>query len=93
MTAVVKNPKAPVAERERALGDLVATLRPAVADLLLEQLDDTALRASAVRGLAGFDRAEVTDRLLSRYATFNDAEKQDAIATLTAREKTALPLV
>lgn len=91
--SLVKNVKLPAAERERALGDLVTTRRPVVADLLLEQLDDSAMRDSAIRGLAGFDRAEVADRLLNRYSTFNDSEKQDAIATLTAREKTALPLV
>jgi putative membrane-bound dehydrogenase-like protein len=90
---VVKNAKTAAAERDRALQALVATKRPAVADLLLDQLNDAALRAAAIRGLAGFDRDEVSGAILGRYAKLNDEEKLDAISTLTSREKTALALV
>ena len=90
---VVQNEKIDAARRERALADLVTTRRPGVADLLLDRLRDAALRASAIRGLAGFDRNEVGTALLEMYPKLNDAEKLDAISTLTAREKTALALV
>ena len=90
---VVKDEKADAARRERALADLVTTRRPGVADLLLDRLNDTALRGSVIRGLAGFDRSEVGNALLGLYSKLNDAEKLDAISTLTAREKTALALV
>ena len=90
---VVQNEKIDTARRERALADLVTTRRPGVADLLLDRLGDGALRASAIRGLAGFDRNEVGTALLEMYPKLNDAEKLDAISTLTAREKTALALV
>src|SRR5205814_938066 len=90
---VVKSEKNDTPRRERALADLVTTRRPAVADLLLDRLNDAALRASAIRGLAGFDRAEVGGTLLGLYPKLNDMEKLDAISTLTAREKTALALV
>src|SRR5262249_28966691 len=56
---VVKDEKLASAVRERALSDLITTLRPAVADLLLERLNDPVLRSTAIRGLAGFDRKEV----------------------------------
>lgn len=88
-----KNTKLDAPQRERALASLVSTKRPAVADLLLDRLNDAALRASAIRGLAGFDRDEVAKEILGRYAKLTDAEKLDAISTLTARDKTALALV
>jgi putative membrane-bound dehydrogenase-like protein len=90
---VVKDEKTKADRRERALSDLVTTHRPAVADLLLERLNDSDLRASAIRGLAGFDRNEVAERLLGLYPKLTEPEKLDAISTLTAREKTALALV
>ena len=90
---IASNAGLETARRERALADLVTTHRPAVANLLLKQLDDAALRATAIRGLAGFDRAEVAERLLSLYAGLTEPEKLDAISTLTAREKTALSLM
>ncbi len=90
---VVKNGKVKVSEREQALAAIVTTRRPAVADLLLDRLNDADLRASAIRGLAGFDRDEVSKEILGRYAKLSDPEKLDAISTLTAREKTALALV
>ncbi len=92
-TQVVKNEKLEASSRERALADLVATRRPTVADLLLDRLHDPILRASAIRGLAGFDRKEVSDRILHQYSSLTDAEQLDAISTLTAREKTAIELV
>lgn len=93
LTEVVKNEKFDIPQRERALADLVTTRRPAVADLLLDRLNDNALRASAIRGLAGYDRAEVSEMVLGRYGKLSDPEKIDAISTLVAREKTALALV
>ena len=90
---VVKDAKVKATEREQALAAIVTTRRPAVADLLLDRLNDADLRASAIRGLAGFDRAEVGKEVLGRYAKLSDPEKLDAISTLTARDKTALALV
>lgn len=90
---VIRDDKVEAARRERALADLVTTHRPAVADLLLDRLKDPVLRASAIRGLAGFDRNEVGPALLAMYSGLQDAEKLDAISTLAAREKTALTLV
>ena len=91
--AISKNKTLDPQERERALADLVTTHRPEVADLLLDCLNEPALRATAIRGLAGFDRAEVGEKLLQLYPTMTDVEKLDAISTLAAREKTALSLV
>ena len=90
---LVKDEKYDAARRERALADLVTTHRLPVADLLLDRLNDVTLRGAAIRGLAGFDRNEVGNALLGLYSRLNDAEKLDAISTLTAREKTALALV
>lgn len=90
---IAKNNKLDTQERERALADLVTTRRPEVADLLLDCLKEPPLRSTAIRGLAGFDRPEVGDRLLRLYDSLSDVEKLDTISTLAAREKTALALV
>jgi len=90
--SIVKDTKLDSQQRERALLDLVTTRRPAVADLLLDRLSDKSLRATAIRGLAGFDRPETGDKILGQYAQLSDAEKLDAVSTLVAREKTALAL-
>jgi putative membrane-bound dehydrogenase-like protein len=92
-TQIVKNETLSAPQRERALAALVATRRPAVADLLLDRLNDSALRGSAIRGLAGFDRNEAIPAILGRYSELNEAEKLDAISTLTAREQSAIALV
>lgn len=91
--SVARDPSRPAAERERAVAALVVSQRPAVADLLLTQLDDAALRGSAIRGLAGFDRDQTSTAILTRYSKLTEAEKLDAISTLTAREKSARALV
>ena len=93
ITKVVMNKTLDPALRERALTDLVTSRRPAVADFLFDCLNDPELRGTAIRGLAGFDRPEVGEQLLKRYPQLKDAEKLDAISTLTAREKTAVVLV
>ena len=90
---VLKNEKLGLPERERALADLVTTRRPPVADLLLDRLSEAALRDSAIRGLAGFDRKEIGGRILGLYSKLSDSEKSDAIATLVAREANALELM
>ena len=90
---VVGNPQIDVATRERALSALVITRRPAVADILRKQLNDPALRASAIRGLAGFDRKETAEQILALYSKLTPSEKTDAISTLVAREKTAAELL
>jgi len=91
--ATARDSRVSAAERERALTALVATRRPAVADLLLDLLDDPGLRASALRGLAGFDRPEVSAAVLSRYSRLTETERLDAVSTLTAREDWARELV
>jgi putative membrane-bound dehydrogenase-like protein len=90
---VVQDKREDGGSRERALSALVSTRRPAVAGLLLASLDDATLRASAIRGLAGFDNDDASSAILKRYAALSDAEKLDAISTLTAREKSAQSLV
>ena len=92
-TNVVKDAMAEAVPREHALQALVATKRPAVADLLLDALNDKTLRAAAIRGLASFDRDEVNAAILDLYPQLDDSEKRDAISTLAARETTALSLV
>lgn len=90
---IVNDARLDAPQRERALASLVITHRPAVADILLGQLNDPALRAFAIRGLAGFDRKETAGRILELYPKLTPAEKMDAISTLVAREKTATDLL
>ena len=89
---VARNDRLELPQRERALAALVTANRPSVADLLLGLLDDSQLRGTAIRGLAGYDREQSAGAILARYSKLNDSEKLDAISTLTAREKSALAL-
>ena len=85
----------PVAARERALRSLVAHKSSEVGDLLLELLDDAALRSNAVRGLAEFQHPQTVNSLLRLYAQAADdaALRQDVVQTLASRKEWAAPLL
>ena len=84
---------APVDERQRAVQALV---EGGVSDLvpqLRQLLDDPPLRATAIRALAAFDELATSQLLVSRYGSFSEAERADAIGTLAARPDSARALL
>ncbi|HEX3146756.1 MAG TPA: PVC-type heme-binding CxxCH protein [Gemmataceae bacterium] len=79
--------------RSTALRTLLRRGKPDLLPILRQLLDDKALRAEAIRGLAAFDDKETSALLLKAYPTLNDVEKEDAVQTLAARPAWALELL
>ncbi|MFO0812278.1 MAG: PVC-type heme-binding CxxCH protein [Gemmatales bacterium] len=83
----------PVEERARCL--TILTQKP-TGDLLptvLELLAEPTMRRAAIKALARFDAEAVYVKLLQLYATATPDEKQDILATLSARPRYARALL
>jgi putative heme-binding domain-containing protein len=76
---------AAAAVRNRALDRLLAKHDAALPPLLLQWVDDDAVRRSAIRGLAEYNHADTPQVLLDRYARWDAATRQDVVQTLSAR--------
>jgi putative heme-binding domain-containing protein len=87
------DPKADVTARRNALQTLIEKRPADLPPLLRELVRDRVLRGLALRGLASYSDAETPALILEHYGSFSDAEKADAIATLTSRPKYALALL
>jgi putative membrane-bound dehydrogenase-like protein len=85
--AAVKSTDAPLERRRRALQTLAAQRRPELRPELRRLLDDPALRLEAIRAVAAFDDESLGAEILGRLATFNQAERTDALVTLASRER------
>jgi putative heme-binding domain-containing protein len=93
LSRLVADRSAKAGQRQRALAALVEVQTPGLARLLHKLLDDAALRGAALRALAVYDDAGTPQAILSRYATFKDGEKIDAVNTLAARASYAIMLL
>ncbi len=82
-----------------------AAKRQAVIAALMEQRDpqtraaaassywlDEGLRGAALRALAAYDDPKTPEVILSHYAKFSEADKRDAILTLSSRPDYALAM-
>ena len=85
LRAISKNPKIEATRRGRAIAALSQAKAEGMADLLIDLLDDAAIRIAALRGLAALDDGRIPDAILSRYASFTLEERREALATLAAR--------
>ena len=83
----------PTGLRSRALTALVERHAADLTGELHALLDDQGLRGTAIRALAAYNDPATPQRLLSRYATLSESEREDAIATLSARPAWALALL
>jgi putative membrane-bound dehydrogenase-like protein len=90
---IVTDPSAVQVIRERALQTLVFKQKPELLPLLQDLLNDKLLRGAAVRGLAAFHDEKTPRLILARYGDFKDAEKADAVQTLSSRPAYALALL
>jgi putative membrane-bound dehydrogenase-like protein len=79
--------------RRNALQTLVEKRPPNLLPLLQKLINDRALRGTALRGLAFYSDPQIPQIVLEQYASFSDAEKADAIATLASRPAYALALL
>lgn len=85
--------KTPATERNAALEVLIEKRLAGFAPTLQELLVDAAVRRTALRGLAAYNDDATPGKVIALYAQFSDEEKQDALATLTARVDYARALV
>jgi putative membrane-bound dehydrogenase-like protein len=89
----VTDPKAPDPGRRTALQTLVEAKAPDLAPLLRELVTDRTMRRLALRALARYDDDRTPAKILKHYASFDDAAKTDAIATLASRPGYAMALL
>ncbi len=90
---VVRNRNAELATRRSALDSLLNTRDPEIPSLLQTLLNDSGLRAQAIRGLARFDAPGAAEAILKVYPELNGSEKRDAINALASRASYARPLL
>ena len=76
-------------ERRRVLQTLTLQRRPPLARQLPSLVDDQSLRIDAIRSIAAFDDESLGKLLLTRYDSFNETEKLEAIQTLASRPRYA----
>jgi putative membrane-bound dehydrogenase-like protein len=89
----VRDRKAEPAKRTAALQTLVEAHAPQASALLRDLLADHALRGAALRGLAAIGDDQSAGVIIRHYAELSEAEKVDAIATLTSRPTYAIALL
>ena len=85
--------KADAKQRTAALEVLIEKRVVDFAPTLQQLLSDAAVRRVALRGLAAYTDPKTPTAILALYGKFSDEEKQDALATLTARAEYARALV
>lgn len=85
--------KASATDRTAAIEALVEKRIPNFAATLQTLVNDSAVRRSAIRGLAAYSDAKTPAILLQHYRSFDADEKQDAVTTLASRREFALELL
>ncbi len=93
LLSIVADRGSPTALRTCALTALVERHVPDLAGELHSLLDDPSLRGAAIRALAAYNDPGTPQRLLNRYASLTEAERDDTIATLSARAAWALSML
>jgi putative membrane-bound dehydrogenase-like protein len=93
LRGVVRDRETPLDMRQRALAALVERREPGLALDLRGLIDDRAFRGPILRALAAYDDPTTPEIIVSHYATYTEAERADAIATLAARTTWALALL
>jgi putative membrane-bound dehydrogenase-like protein len=93
MRKILGDLKIDAASRQRALAALLGAQDPDLLPLLHTLLDDRALRAPALKGLATFDDPKTPAAILRVYPTLTSDEKRDALNTLAARARYARALL
>jgi putative membrane-bound dehydrogenase-like protein len=83
--ATLKDQRAPLEKRRKALQALANQQRPELAQELPALLQEAGLRTEAIRAVAGFDKEFLGKMLLERYPTFTPAEKLEVVQTLASR--------
>ena len=81
----VRTKTAAIGDRQKALQTLAAQRRPELVPELSGAMDEAPLRIDAIRAIAAFDDESLGKLLITRFQTFNAAEKAEAVQTLSSR--------
>jgi putative membrane-bound dehydrogenase-like protein len=84
---------APAAARRAALDALVSVKDAELPTLLRALLRDADLRGPALRAMAGYNDPQAPEAIIASYATFDAAQKRDALNTMVSRPAFAKPLL
>ncbi|MFL5338821.1 MAG: PVC-type heme-binding CxxCH protein [Gemmataceae bacterium] len=93
LRGVLADRKTEKAIRLNALATLLEAHDAQLPPVLRSLLADGDLRAHALRGLAGYDDPATPAAVVDQYASFNAAEKRDAVSTLASRVSFARELL
>jgi putative membrane-bound dehydrogenase-like protein len=93
LRTIVGDPEMALERRLQALDTLANGKDAKALPLLIGMLDEYALRENAIRGLSRLDDPSISEALLSRYPSFNAAEKREAVGTLATRPESARALL
>ncbi|MGV3559361.1 PVC-type heme-binding CxxCH protein [Larkinella arboricola] len=85
--ATLKNPKAPLDQRQKALKAIASRQRPELVNAFPTLLNDPNLRSEAIRAIAGYDNESLGQLLLARYPNFSPADKLQVVQTMSSRPK------
>ncbi|MEJ7736744.1 MAG: PVC-type heme-binding CxxCH protein [Chitinophagaceae bacterium] len=85
--ATLKNKKAPLDQRKKALFALAAQQRKELLTELPLLLEDLPLRADVIKSVAAFDNENLGQLIIKKYKDLNAAEKSAAIQTLSSRPR------
>jgi putative heme-binding domain-containing protein len=75
----------PATTRQNALKALLGSSERELTPTLFELMGDGEMRRDALRALGRFNDPQIPTRVLAAYNVFNDAEKRDALTTLSGR--------
>jgi putative membrane-bound dehydrogenase-like protein len=85
--ATLRNERARLEDRQRALQVLAGQRRPQLASELPAMLSTSPLRLEAIRAVAAFDSDRLGRLLIEQYSNFSSAEKAEALQTLSSRPR------
>ncbi|MGA0560179.1 PVC-type heme-binding CxxCH protein [Larkinella sp. VNQ87] len=85
--ATLKNRKAPLEQRLKALRSIAGQQRPELLPELPALLNEPALRTETIRAIAGYDRESLGELLLAKYPEFSASEKLQVVQTMSSRPK------
>ncbi len=92
---ILANSKSNLVERQTALATLLAARDKEALPVFYEIIrgPESPLKASVIRGLAGYKSGQTAKVLLGQYAKFSMGEKTDAVQTLASNKEDALLLL
>lgn len=93
MLKTAADSKSEIADRQVALSTLLRRGKSDLVPILQELVNEKAMRAEAIRGLAAFNDPGTAPLLLKVYPTLTEAEKEDAVQALASRTDWALALL